>query len=809
MNTISQRLQDRRALQSFVTFILILSAMGSVNAGVAAFVIDIDSLDLLPVVAFALLAGWFFGRMSLSWRRSAAAAIFLGFCSSLIFAGRLGPLFGSLFMALRELLGAALSQQDTGALNLVNLIRELASIGTAIVVLWGRCLEWLRGWLVNRPTHDPIASVFLWSFLLWCVSFWATWITRRRGQPMAGLAPGGAILAFGLAYSFAEPLYLLYFLGALLFLLVISRQAALERYWSDSRLDFPEDISLDHYSVGVGLSIFLLAAALMIPSLSVRPIASLVGRLTRDMMNESLELAAAMGVKPGGQPVNPAGGLRFGGLPRDHLIGSGPELEEIVVMTVLVEEGTGVAGSPYSVPERFYWRSVTYDGYTGHGWASRLTQRLAYEPGEIVLSTSFPGQALIQQKVQYLADFGGSLHVAGQLVSANQPFEIEWRIPPGLENRRGQPVGDELEDIFGSSTEALAFEAKSLVARPSQSQLRGGGGDYPPEIASLYLQLPPGLPGRVHALAHELTEGKSSSFDKASALEAFLRTYPYNLDLPAPPADRDVVEYFLFDLRQGYCDYYATSMVVMARAIGLPARLVVGYASGTYDQELQRYVVTAADAHSWVEIFFPKYGWVEFEPTGNRPTFDRPEIGPVESFDVGSRPAAEVAPGSSGYPESSAFWRGLGGWLLGFVAVPGGVVLLWWHWPVLVGIWLRNKSPDLALVAMFKTLYKSAHRLDIAVDPGVTAAEFASCWLDRWQETIPGSPSWIPLNQPSAELGWLVQIHGRALFSAHPLDRSETNTAIQVWSRLVRQLWLLGIVRQLRSIRVLAQPGGS
>ena len=99
------------------------------------------------------------------------------------------------------------------------------------------------------------------------------------------------------------------------------------------------------------------------------------------------------------------------------------------------------------------------------------------------------------------------------------------------------------------------------------------------------------------------------------AIEAYLRTISYTLDVPAPPLDRDVADYFLFDLRRGYCDYFATAMVVLARSVGIPARLVTGYASGGYDVISAQFVVLEKDAHSWVEVYFPSYGWVEFEPT--------------------------------------------------------------------------------------------------------------------------------------------------------------------------------------------------
>jgi hypothetical protein len=83
------------------------------------------------------------------------------------------------------------------------------------------------------------------------------------------------------------------------------------------------------------------------------------------------------------------------------------------------------------------------------------------------------------------------------------------------------------------------------------------------------------------------------------------------------------VDFFLFDLQNGYCDYYASAMVVLSRAAGVPARLVTGYASGEYNIKSGRFLVTEADAHSWVEVYFPNVGWVPFEPTAGRPPINR------------------------------------------------------------------------------------------------------------------------------------------------------------------------------------------
>ena len=158
----------------------------------------------------------------------------------------------------------------------------------------------------------------------------------------------------------------------------------------------------------------------------------------------------------------------------------------------------------------------------------------------------------------------------------------------------------------------------SAVTDASVQDLEQAGSDYPPEIVDRFIQLPPEFSPQVAGLAQALTAGAATPYAKAKAVETYLRTIPYNDAIPAPPAGVDPLEYFLFDLQQGYCDYYATAMAMMLRSVGVPARAVSGYAEGIYDQEAGVYFITERDAHTWVEVFFPEYGWIEFEPTGWR-----------------------------------------------------------------------------------------------------------------------------------------------------------------------------------------------
>ncbi|SHF16715.1 protein of unknown function [Caldanaerobius fijiensis DSM 17918] len=139
-----------------------------------------------------------------------------------------------------------------------------------------------------------------------------------------------------------------------------------------------------------------------------------------------------------------------------------------------------------------------------------------------------------------------------------------------------------------------------------------------PSDMKKYLQLPEELPQRVKDLARQLTGIYDSPFEKAMAIQTYLRQFSYDLNVPAAPSNRDFTDYFLFDLKKGYCTYYASAMTVMLRSIGIPARYVTGFVyQSTGDENIKEDYkpVTNASAHAWVEAYFPGYGWINFEPT--------------------------------------------------------------------------------------------------------------------------------------------------------------------------------------------------
>ena len=165
----------------------------------------------------------------------------------------------------------------------------------------------------------------------------------------------------------------------------------------------------------------------------------------------------------------------------------------------------------------------------------------------------------------------------------------------------------------------------SYVSVATDDDLRQAGADYSAFITDHYLQLPPTLPQRVRDKAAELTANAPTPLDKANAVADYLRSaeFTYSQDIEAPPRDADGVDYFLFETKTGYSDYFASTMVVLMRAAGVPSRLAAGYAPGEYDAENDVRVVRDFDSHGWAQVFFPEYGWIDFEPTPQWPVHVR------------------------------------------------------------------------------------------------------------------------------------------------------------------------------------------
>jgi protein-glutamine gamma-glutamyltransferase len=262
------------------------------------------------------------------------------------------------------------------------------------------------------------------------------------------------------------------------------------------------------------------------------------------------------------------------------------------------------------VPGDLRWRGVALTNFDGRRWTGqRESTNLPDSRGGMFPAMMHPQRIFTTnpQRVRYrvsLEPFGARVFfVLPEALAINGRYEMVRIDPTGT--------------IFNfDSARAIAdYSVVSQMAPPMPSKLDAV---YLPNVSE-YLRLPPYLDGRVQALAERITAAQKTSYEKASVIERYLAsTYRYTLQLPAVPP-RDPIANFLFDRKEGHCEYFASSMAIMLRTLGIPSRIVNGFRGGEYNDLTDSYIVRAKDAHSWVEAYFPGYGWYTFDPTPSAP----------------------------------------------------------------------------------------------------------------------------------------------------------------------------------------------
>jgi transglutaminase-like putative cysteine protease len=778
----------RLGLHNLLALGLMVVVEVSVAAGIAGAVNGLDAFLLVAVAIVGMLAGWVLASTSLSRWKAGILLFLLGFVGLFLRVGRLGDdlvalTWESIILAVEVIpwvLVLVILQRppQSFAVDWVPVASALSNLWSGISTLVVRVSDWLQAVLAGNSAFDPVAATLVWGMALWLVSAWAGWTLCRRATPLLATAPGGVLLMATLSYNWGDTLVVLVLLGAMLLLLALTAYSARQRRWLAIGIDFP-DLGNDTAVAVILVSSLLVIFAALSPSITFQNLVDFVERFAPGQTGggELDDEAPIIVVPPSMMEKSHFGDLQWGGLPRRHLIGSGPELSREMVMSI----GTGEL--PPHLPEgimgempRYYWRSITYDVYIGRGWRASEPQTVDYEADEELEVAAFETQRELRQNVMIFGDVEGLLHAAGTLLSVDHDYTVAWRSP---------------EDIFGATLESTTYQAVSLVSTASEEQLRSAGNDYPQWVRDRYLALPKTVPDRVLRLARDLTATEPTPYDRALAIESYLRDYPYTLDLPLPPAGvTDIADYFLFELQEGYCDYYATSMVVLARAAGLPARLAIGYASGSYDPYEAVYDVTAADAHAWVEVYFPGYGWIDFEPTGGRPLIRRSAgDDEVESPDLEETP--ESSPG--GWEELGRFVR-----------------LIWWVLPVspivAAGVWLafdnwrwRNLEPPAAVVALYGRLRHHGWRLAVPMRTGDTPYEFAESFA-AWSAG-PAQEGWWGglLAGTIAEVRRLVDLYVQAVYTARRVGAVERWHALRAWKRLRWRLWFARLFQRRAS----------
>ncbi len=246
-----------------------------------------------------------------------------------------------------------------------------------------------------------------------------------------------------------------------------------------------------------------------------------------------------------------------------------------------------------------HWRGRSYDHFDGIQWSR---------------SRGLPPSSAPTR--WYQNRWGGGI-VAQKIYAAPLDTRVLFTLHPvvGINPESNiQPLLDNAGDFVYWGSGAPAYTVYSRREPPASRDLRNDRMTerFTPS-ARYYLQLPE-LDPRIPALADSLTRGLETRYDKVMAIQTWLRSLRYTLDLPATAGEATLTN-FLFVRQAGHCEYFSTAMVVLLRTLGIEARNVNGFLGGEWSQFGDYLAVTQNQAHSWVEVWFSGYGWVTFDPT--------------------------------------------------------------------------------------------------------------------------------------------------------------------------------------------------
>ncbi len=480
----------------------------------------------------------------------------------------------------------------------------------------------------QKPVNDPLIALSLLGLLFWLTALYAVFALLRHKNGLAALLPT-TLISLIVQYYDAQVESKLWMVGLYFFfaLLLLARLNYIEKShrWEKQRLFLIPDAKLD-------ISIFstLAIAVLLLFSWNLPASAKDFNAISEwwDRSAENFERTRRN---------------------LDNLLSS--------IDNALEDESQSIYGSSMALgnsaiqstnpialitppldverPPRYYWRIRSYDTYLNGTWQSA--------PGNRPERMNAGSPLLSIAPHENLGTFTFT-NKTTQMRDLLRPAETYWIDLDTYANYMEPPADARdlnllraVNGVRGNGT----YLVKAAPLTPTVVELRAAGTDYPDWVRERYLQLPVDLSAKIPALAREVVGVSETPYEKALLITSYLRReIAYSANLPTPPKDSDPLEWFLFDLREGYCNYFASAEVLMLRSLDIPARLAVGFAEGAKTEDGQ-YLVLEKDAHAWVEVYFPTIGWVEFEPTANQGFLGRPQGEVIDINEIAQTPAEE------------------------------------------------------------------------------------------------------------------------------------------------------------------------
>lgn len=459
------------------------------------------------------------------------------------------------------------------------------------------------------------------SFIL---AYTSAWLVYRTRAPWLMVVANAVVLLINLSnVSDGYSIFLIVFLIASLLLLLRFNLYESMRRWKRQGLRYAEDLGWDVMQAGALISIGILIFSWILPGSYISPTISQFWSLNSNpWMQIQNTWDRVISVSGGSNPANR-------GNFRDSLsLGGNPNLTNEVVFNVQFAN---------SQDNTQYLTSLSYDTYNGSAWTVGPVDTGAIKANQAFSSGADMTHAVVQ-KISVVNPPGEQspyLLGASDIVSINLPAKVQTNQASSKIDWQGQNGYLVAGQSYAVTSNVSSADEQTLrsVPMPADAPHFPAGYEgssvpvtyYYPAVVDTYTQLPK-LDPRIAALAKSLTRGKTTMYDKVVALESYLRSnYSYNVNIHRP-SNEEGVAWFLFDNpnHDGFCNYFSSAMTVMARSLGIPARVAVGYTHGTYDAKHKENIIRGTDAHSWTQVYFAGYGWINFEPSASFAQFTRP-----------------------------------------------------------------------------------------------------------------------------------------------------------------------------------------
>src|SRR5579859_3574113 len=460
------------------------------------------------------------------------------------------------------------------------------------------------------------------TWLMWVTGAWLTWCVLRWRQPLTGLIPGAAAFATNVLNSPNQNTYTLVFLVLTFALLLWTNYTGSIAKATQAHVKLTGDARWDFWESGLVATAALVVLGIMLPPLSTF---DRTQSMESSLFSDWAQIQQQLNRPDLGTGTGTGGGTT--GFSTDVGLGGPLKKSKSIVFTYTV---TGQYPGPH------YFRGVNVTIPDNGEWTYESADlRVPIPKGEIPdYGETYNNMALATFGINMVsppAGYADILFYPGQLFRVDRAtLAGEVHVPPAFSASTQLVTIDRLSSLVpprSTGTYNVTVEFPDV----QEDTLRTAGTQYAQWLQP-YIGLTaegyrrPAVLKAIHDLAVQLTAGTTNPYDAAMAIQNYLRgsTFRYTLTPKIAPAGVDPLYYFLFTSHEGYCEYFATAMGDMLRSLGIPTRLVNGYGGGTYDTNQNRYIVRGEDAHTWVESYFPGFGWIPFEPTNDGTYFSIP-----------------------------------------------------------------------------------------------------------------------------------------------------------------------------------------